>query len=279
MTYHKRILTSTLLGCAILTSPAMAFEEVSGEVAPQAGGYIGLGIAVGPDYEGSDDYQALPAPFGHYGWASGRYVNLGGTAGTERAARAKANILSRDWGGVWEFGPVVQYRLKRDDNVEDDKVKRLKEVDAATEAGGFVGFKLDAWKAAFTFVGDVSGEHHGGVGYLNGAYDLPVNTRLQLSLGAHLTWASDGYMQAYFGVSPSNAARSGLIAQGASSGFKDAGLSLTALYSFNKTWGLVGNLGYSWMLNDAKDSPLVDGKGSRGDPNQYEAVLAVSYSF
>jgi outer membrane protein len=279
MKYSTRILASTLLGCAITAPPAMAFERVAGEVAPKSGGFIGLGVSVAPDYEGSDDYEAFPAPFGHYGWESGRYVDLGGTSGAERAARLEANILTRDWGGVWHFGPVVQYRLKRDDDVEDDKVKRMKEVDAATEAGGFVGFKLDAWSASFTFVGDVSSEHKGGVGYLNGGYELPIDTKLKLSLGAHLTWASDGYMQTYFGVTPGDAARSGLTVQSASSGLKDTGLSLTGHYSFNKTWGLVGNLSYTRMLNDAKDSPLVDSEDSRGDANQFGGLLAVTYSF
>ena len=63
---------------------------------------------------------------------------------------------------------------------------------------------------------------------------------------------------------------------GADSGLKDIGISLTGHYKFNKSWGLLGNVGYTRMLGDAEDSPLVDGVG---DENQYSAVLAVTYSF
>jgi outer membrane scaffolding protein for murein synthesis (MipA/OmpV family) len=45
---------------------------------------------------------------------------------------------------------------------------------------------------------------------------------------------------------------------------------------FNKKWGLLGNIGFNRMLNDAEDSPIVD---DVGDENSYEMVLAVTYSF
>ena len=49
--------------------------------------------------------------------------------------------------------------------------------------------------------------------------------------------------------------------------------------AFNKTWGLAGSVKWTRMLNDAEDSPLVDGNGGVGDENQFKGILAVTYAF
>jgi outer membrane scaffolding protein for murein synthesis (MipA/OmpV family) len=43
--------------------------------------------------------------------------------------------------------------------------------------------------------------------------------------------------------------------------------------------GLVGSAGWTRILNDAEDSPLVDGNGGVGAENQFSGVLAVIYAF
>jgi len=76
MTANKiRLLSiSAMLSCTVVSLPAMAFDAVSVTTAPAAksGGFVGLGVGFAPDYEGSDDHKAIPAPFGSYQWASGR---------------------------------------------------------------------------------------------------------------------------------------------------------------------------------------------------------------
>jgi outer membrane scaffolding protein for murein synthesis (MipA/OmpV family) len=275
---HTKLISScaSLLALGVISSPAMAYEEIS-EVATsgQAGGFVGLGAAVGPDYEGGDDYEARIAPFGRYNWATGRYVSLGGTSGTERAARVKANVITKDQSNIWELGPLLQYRLERDD-VDNNKVDKLNKADSATELGAFVGLNSGPWEAALAVASDVTSEHDGTLVYMNGGYNIPINDKFTMELGAHLTWASDDYMEEYFGVTGSESDKTGLEKYQASSGFKDFGFGVTGHYLFNKTWGLLGNVGYTRMINDAEDSPLVD---DEGDENQYEAVLAVTYAF
>ena len=275
---HTRLITASaaLLALVVSTAPVMAYEEMSHDVSKgQAGGFIGLGATYSPDYEGGDDYEGRIAPFGNYRWASGRYVSLGGTSGNEKAARLKANIIAKDQSNVWEFGPLLQYRLERDD-VDNNKVDKLKGTDAATELGLFVGFKSGPWSTSLSYATDVSSEHDGYLWYINGGYDIKVNDKFKMTLGAHLTWADDDYMDDYFGVSGSESVNTGLSKYTASSGFKDAGIGLTGHYMFNKKWGLLGNIGFNRMLNDAEDSPIVD---DVGDENSYEMVLAVTYSF
>jgi len=263
---------------AMLGSPVMAYESISGSV-ESGGGFIGLGAISIPDYEGSDDQQITVAPFGKYLWANGRYVSLGGTGGSENAGRLSLNLITTDRSENWAFGPLVQYRLKRDDDMDNRQVKRMKEVDAATELGAFVGFQTGPWSAEVSFAGDVSDEHDGYLVYLKGGYDILQTSEVSLTLGFETSWADSDYMDAYFGVNSKNVGTSGLPFYNAGSGFKDVGLNLTGVYFFNKTWAIGANAAYTRMLNDAEDSPLVEGNQGVGDKNQLAGVLAVLYSF
>ena len=262
-----------LLASVLATSTALAYSEMAEELGQKGHGFVGLGVGSVPDYEGSDNNEGSIAPFGRYNWSSGRYLSLGGTANAERAARLKMNILTKD--SLLELGPVLQYRLKRDD-VDNNKVDRMKEVDAATEAGVFVGLKLGQLSLSTTYVTDVSSEHSGDVWYMNGYYSIPVDESFKLIFGGHLTWANDDYMKTYFGVDNNDAARSGFNKYTASKDLKDTGLSIIGHYKFNQAWGMAGVINYTHMLNDAQDSPLVK---DAGDDNQFKAVIAVTYSF
>jgi len=272
---RKRTITAgmLLLAGTVATSSACAYSEIADEAGQQGNGFIGLGIGSAPDYEGSDTNEGTIAPFGRYNWASGRYISLGGTANAESAARLKLNVLTKDT--AWELGPVLQYRKKRDDE-DNNRVDRMREVDAATEAGAFLGWRADRLSLSTTYVTDVSDEHSGDVWYFNGYYAIPVDERFKLSLGAYMTWASDDYMETYFGVDGNDAARSGFPTYKAESGFKDTGLILIGHYKFNQSWGMAGVVNYTRMLNDAEDSPLVK---QAGDENQFKALVAVTYSF
>lgn len=261
----------------MLALPTMAYESIP---EPEDGnGFIGFGIISKPDYEGSDDNKTTAAPFGKYNWSSGRYVNVGGTGGAETAARVSLNLVTTDMSSNWTAGPLLQYRLKRDDDVENQQVEKLQEIDAATELGAFVNFKSGRWSSEFSFAGDVSDEHDGYILYLKSSYALVESSKMLVALGASTSWADSNYMDTYFGVDKNNVGNSGLPFYSADSGFKDATLSLTGVYFFNKTWSVAGVASYTRMLNDAEDSPLVEGNQGVGDKNQPAAIVAVMYAF
>lgn len=280
----KRLLTATasvMVLAAIYTAPVLAVGGMSDEadIDSNTNGFIGLGVLSKPDYEGSDKNEALVAPFGTYIWDSGRYISLAGVGNTESAARLKFNLIPRETSKTWTIGPLLQYRLKRDDDVDDNQVKRMKEVDAATELGAFVGFRSGDWSGSLSFAGDVSDEHDGYLVYLKGTYRLWKTEKSQLALSAGTAWADSNYMDTYFGVNAKNVGTSGLPAYKADSGFKNARLSLLGTYHINNEWIVAGNLAYSRLLNDAEDSPLVEGNQGVGDKNQFLAALALVYKF
>ena len=275
MKHVKNLITSAaLLTGSVAASMAMAFTaDVPDAAHKKAGGFVGLAVGTSPDYEGSDDYETSVAPFGEYRWESGRYISVGGTGNAEHAARIEANLLDNKTN--WQLGPVLQYRLKRD-GVDNFQVDNMRKVDAATELGAFLGWSGAKFKLGTTYVADVSDEHDGSIWYFNGDYDIAMNDSFLMNIGAHMAWASDDYMESYFGVDSRNRGSSTLPDYRASSGIKDAGLSLLVHYKFNQSWGMLGLVSYTRMLNDAEDSPLVD---DEGDKNQVKGFLAVTYSF
>jgi outer membrane scaffolding protein for murein synthesis (MipA/OmpV family) len=226
---------------------------------------IGAGVGVVPDYEGSEDYTAAPVPYFSAQWKSGRYIRLDGNV-------LKINLLAND---TWSLGPVMQYRAERDVDVDNNKVSKMDKIDAAVEAGAFLGYNYDTWDIGFQLATDVSGEHDGMLATARTGYTFK-NDKMSTRFGASVTYADDDYMDTYFSVDKKDAIRSGLKRYKAESGIKDVGVDLTLRYSMTENWGIRGAVAYLILLEDAKDSPIVDDEGESG---QIKASLVVMYNF
>jgi len=226
---------------------------------------LGAGVGLAPDYEGSEDYAAVPLPYVSVAWSNHMAISLLGN-------KAKVNLIPSP---IWKGGLIGEYIGKRDD-VDNSRVDRLEDVDASVMLGGFFGFEYANWSASIEAMADVADGNDGSIVRLNGGYRIPIGQTLSLSLGAFTTWADDDYMQAYFEIDAANAAASGLQTFDADAGFKDVGLNLMASYKPWEHWGLMGLANYKRLLNDAEDSPVVD---DEGDANQYTAGVLVFYKF
>ncbi len=101
-------------------------------------------ISAAPDYEGSDDYEAVPILLARIGFGE-QSIELRGTL-------LKATLLT---GGVFSAGPVIDYRGERDD-VDENAVDDLDNVDAAVELGGFIGFYSQGFLGNVTALQDVA---------------------------------------------------------------------------------------------------------------------------
>lgn len=103
-----------------LSQPTRA-QQAGGVVfeLPEIRNYVALAVGVVPDYLGSDDYTGGGAPAGLIKFGSSeRYARL-------LVTELSVNLLdSRNW----HLGPVLNYRLARDD-VDDDVVKLMRDID------------------------------------------------------------------------------------------------------------------------------------------------------
>ncbi len=225
----------------------------------------GLGLAVLPEYEGSEDYKGAPILYVRNQWTSGQYVQFLGTT-------LSGNALPSN---TWQAGPLLRYRAARD-KVKNDRVDDMKKVDAAWELGGFAAFQYQHWNAKVEAAQDVADGHDGFLLTLSGGYTLPLPRAAMLNLSLSTTYADEDYMQAYFGVSAADAQRSRLKRYDADAGFKDISATALATFRFTPNWGLMAVLRLTALLGDAADSPVVDDEGSS---SQLLAGAAVTYKF
>ena len=260
---NQRIVMALLVGVLVFT----LFSAVS----LQAEVYklsMGAGIGTIPDYEGSDDYAAIPMLFGEAVWDSGRYLRLDGS-------KLRANILAHE---MLRLGPVANYRLGRDDaiSVDDKKVKRMEKVDDSFELGAFAGIQIDNWSVMVEGLSDVSDGHDGFVVTLSSQYAWRVSDPFILSFGVSTNWADNDYMRSFFDVSARDSARSGLKQYKADDGFKDVGCSLKADYIWTDNWSTRMSGSYKRLIGDAEDSPIVR---KRGDENQFTLGVMAIFTF
>lgn len=237
-------------------------------LAPVAGAAdvsVGIGVGAAPEYEGSEDYVAVPLPYLNVGFSNNMSVNL-------LVNKAKVNLIPS---AMWKAGVVGEYIPERDD-VENDVVDTMKPVDASFMVGGFAGVEYGDWSASVEAMQDAADGNDGAIVRLNGGYKIPIDQTWSLNLGVFTTYADDTYMEAYFSVSPADSARSGLPVYEAEAGFKDVGASVLVTYKVGENWGLKGLASYRALLGDAADSPIVD---DEGDTNQINAGILAYYSF
>jgi outer membrane scaffolding protein for murein synthesis (MipA/OmpV family) len=256
MKIGKRLTEFLMLIAALcLIVPAVQAADVS----------VGGGIGFAPDYEGSKDYKAVPVPVADVKFGNKMFIKLFGL-------NFRANLVP---GGMWQLGPVVNYRGERKD-VENNAVDDMKNVDGTSELGIFGGFAYNKWFVSLEFLSDMDNVHDGWYSKLKGGYNWVLNKNWALSIGASATYADDDYMQTYFGVSASDSRRSGLDRYDAEAGIKDVGINLGLNWVITQNWSTRGVVSYTQLVGDADDdSPVVD----EGDEGQlFGAVMAV-YSF
>jgi outer membrane scaffolding protein for murein synthesis (MipA/OmpV family) len=218
---------------------------------------IGLISGFAPDYEGSNDYSFGFGPNISASWRNTIFYK-GKTLG--------ANLIREK---NFKAGPILSFSSGRDED-DNDKLKGLGDVDGSTEAGGFVSYRKRPWRFRAEARQDIDSGHEGALVELTGGSTLPfLNPLVFCEIG--MTWASDDYMESFFGVNGQQSANSGLERHQADAGIKDINVSMTAGYAITNRWRIGGAVEYKRLLGDAADSPIVD------DKNQFLAGISLSY--
>lgn len=263
---------AVLAGLTLFAATALADEKTPRGPGEGFSGTVAAGAMMVPDYQGSSDYTAAPLVFFNFRYDQ-YYIQSEGLG-------VKANVSPFR---AIEAGPVISLNGGRDDDVESDAVGRLQEIDDAVEAGLFVTLPFndivtdrDQLSLNFKAMTDVSGTHDGSTFSFGPGYAFMPSKVLRLSASLSATYADDDYMSTYFGIDQTTVGSSGLALYQAEAGFKDVGVTLTANYALTRNWGLVGIAGYTRLIGDAADSPIVD---VEGDAGQGRLGLGVSYRF
>jgi len=271
MNTMKKIL-SVLLVLACATLIAQTVQAQSAFEIENVPTVIGVGVAMVPDYRGSDDYTIGVAPLLRYTFkGTNRYVSV-------VANELSINLLNNP---MFRFGPVLNYNFGRDDDVDDRVVKHMDEIDGTVEAGVFADYAWidpqnprNRFLVGVTVLTDVGDESDGTRGRFNARYWHQVAKAVDIFLVGGLWFVDSDWNDTYFGVNADNVGTSGLPFYDADSGLNEYFLGAGGLVYLSKNWALSGGVRYSRLSGDAEDSPIVD---DRGDANQWIAGLGVAY--
>jgi outer membrane protein len=247
--------------------PAFAQDAAAGPTQNEDRGWtvrVGAGPQLIPTYPGSDKYQVGffpvlgfrktgdPLPFSAPGDSPGLTINPN---------------------KPFEFGPVANFAPERkavEDGVPIGKVKFTPEV------GAFAQFRLHPNIRVRVEGRKGLGGHKGWIGSAGVDYIARDADRFVFSIGPRVTFANQRYQRAYYGVSPTVSAATGLPVYDPDGGFNSVGAAAGLLYQFNYNWGIQGFARYERLVKDAAKSPIVHDIGSR---NQYYTGLALTYTF
>ena len=230
---------------------------------------VGAGFAFIPEYEGSEDYMVVPFPLFSLDWNSGQYIRLVGLD-------MEANLLRKKNHKNWEFGPKLSFKPGRDNEIDNIDVANLEEIDFSISAGLFAQYKFaKGFDIRGEYTHDISGVSEGGVADFELGYTCIKNNRLITRIAATTSFATENYMNTYFGVNPDNMGTSLLPFYNVESGFKDVGLKLNATYLLNSKWILAGQIGAVELIGDVADSPIV----TTGTSTQFAGGVSVMYRF
>jgi len=256
--------------------PLPSPEEING-----ADGFtIAGGVAIVPDYEGSNDYRLIPA-----GAIRGK---TNGISFTSRGLYLYVDFLSGGAGKVdFDLGPIVGVRFNRSGKIKDDVVDLLPERKVAVEVGGFAGVSFkgvtnpyDTLGVRLDVVKDVASAHESTVFTPNLEFSTPLSRTFFVGASVSADFVSNRFADYYFTVSPADAVVSGLPAYNADGGMKNWKVGLLANQSLSgdlrRGLSLFGTGSYSRLVGDFKRSPIVS---NRGSASQWLGALGLAYSF
>ena len=282
MTNSKQYRSSLAAAALLLASScAQAQDQLPLEL-PEKVNQVGLGILGAPDYYGSTKNEGVVAPILRYTWA--------GTADVQLFGPELLLNVSQD--PAWRAGPLLRVRARRDDDVDDEVVKFMRPVASATELGVFAAYHLPLdpsrpeHKVVFSadIVGNTNDVYEGASGNLRVNYHHPFNQSMMGrsvvgNIGFGLFFASSSFNTKYFGVTGSDVALYPALGGQEfrpSPSITSIKIPFSVTTALNREWLLTVGGRYEGLLDDAKDSPVVDG---RGDSNQWIFGVAASYRF
>lgn len=275
-----------LAGC--LATPAMAQSAGPAgalpnpeDIASRDSLTIGLGAAVTPDYEGSDDYRIIAAAA-----VRGKYH---GIAFSTHGSYLFVDVVPGSGKFEFDAGPIAGVRLNHRTHIKDDIVELLPRRKTAIEVGGFAGVSFhgltnpyDTLAFHLDVLHDVGAAHKSTTVSPNLEFSTPLSrtTYLGASIGAE--FVGNKYADYYFSISPTDSLATGgiLPSFNADGGMKNwkAGMLLNQSLSGDLLHGLslfgVGQ--YSRLVGDFRRSPVVS---QRGSASQWIGALGLAYAW
>lgn len=222
---------------------------------------IGAFSFIGPEYEGSNDYDVGGVPIIEIDWKGSVFLSTRDGIGV--------NVWNDK---MFTLSTSIGYVGGRDEDVSND-LDGLGDIDGGAAAIVKGQVRLKGFDLTTRFSHQITEENTGylvdfGLGY---AFAAPSGWLIRPGLNA--SYASKQYTDKFFGVSAAQAANSGLDAFDADAGFKSVGAGVLAKYPLDSHWTVISQFKYDRLLGDAADSPVTQ------DKDQFLVGLGVTHTF
>ena len=236
-------------------------------------------MIVKPKYEGSDEHEYIPIPI-----IIPRLSDVPEDEANQStfkkfrkriSFRGLDDIRIRAIGGErLQFGAVTGYITNRDQN-DGDQLRGWGDVEGGLVLGAYTGFSLGAFQLDAAILDKVTGDESGFEMRFGVETTRQITERTTVVARVGTTLASEEYMQTYFGVTPSQAARSkaGVPVYTPDAGIKDVYFELGGTMDLTDRWIFKAGGRYGRLLGEAADSPVVEAE------NQLSGVLGLAYRF
>lgn len=246
---------------AFAAAPAAAQEQDDRRLIVSFGG----GVQFVPEFPGADGLKLAPLFTGG--------VRREGEPIPGRAPDDGFGFSLTGRGGPVEIGPMIAFQSERD---EDDVGVAVGDVDFAFEPGAFVNVNVsDSVRLRAEARRGFDG-HEGWLGDLGADFFLRPGAKTVVSIGPRVRLADEEHMRTYFGITPAQAAASGLPAFAPDGGVRAVGAVAGITHEFTRNFGIYGYAQYDRPIGDAADSPIVQ---QRGSEDQFSAGLALFFNF
>ena len=224
---------------------------------------LGAATLIRPAYEGASSYKLWAVPAIDIRWKKVAYLSDN---------NLRIDLARKPW---LSAGPMLTYDFGRPETAST-ALRGLGNVGDALAAGGYADVVLGAVGLTLVVEHEVVGGYGGFSGHFDIGYQVYHGEALSLAVGTRVSFAGSEHMQAFFGITPAQSARSGLPVYTPGAGIRDIGIGLVGDYLITKHWTLGGLLGYARVVGGAAHSPLVQDLGSA---NQVIGYLRLSYLF
>lgn len=258
------------LAAAVAATMMLGFSTVRASAENWFSGdwYLTVGAAgfIAPRFEGSKSSVFTASPL----------ISLGRAGSFTRFSSRNDNMsFALFEAGTLRAGPVGKIVFGRDDG-DADELKGLDPVKWGAEVGVFAEVYPTDWLRIRGEVRHGIRSHSGVVGdiYVDAFQDVTPDVRI--SGGPRLSFGSAKYLDAYYGVSADEAARSGLGAYTPESGLTSIGVGGAVTWKTTEKITTSAFSEYRRLLGPAKDSSLVR---ERGSPNQFMLGVSGTYRF
>ena len=183
--------------------------------------------------------------------------------------------------GTWSVkaGARAGFDFGRD-SADSPTLTGFEDIGASLLVGGFVqanygviGLNIEAGQ-------DVIDGHDGFIADFSVGTFIPpgiIADNLALRPSVTLSWADGSHNQTVYGVTPEQAALSGLNVDDLDAGLHRASVNLLGFYNIDERWQIFSLTSYREYIGEARDSPIL--QAPDGATSDIFAMLGLSYKF